>query len=65
MVVVYCQQCGKEFLAKRRSAKFCSSLRRQYTWRGHPSVEFVVVGSKAAHHRRSGCNATDFPDVLR
>ena len=35
MFIVHCQQCGREFPAKRRSAKFCSSLCRQHNYRGH------------------------------
>ena len=42
MVTVRCQQCGKEFLAKRRSAKFCSALCRQHNYRGHRPHDYVL-----------------------
>ena len=47
MVEIHCQQCGKAFGAKRRSARFCSALCRQHHWRGHPPVEVIVVAGKA------------------
>ena len=43
----HCQQCGEEFRAKRRSAKFCSALCRQHHWRGHSPI--VVAGKAQAH----------------
>ena len=42
MVTSQCQQCGKTFEAKRRSAKFCSSLCRQYNHRGHRPQDHVL-----------------------
>ena len=38
MTTVRCEQCGQEFQAQRRSAKFCSALCRQHHRRGHPPV---------------------------
>ena len=42
MVTVHCQQCGKEFLAKRRSAKYCSPLCRQHNYRGHRPHDYLL-----------------------
>ena len=38
MITIRCEQCGQEFQAQRRSAKFCSGLCRQHRRRGHPPV---------------------------
>ena len=38
MFTIRCEQCGKEFMAQRRSAKTCSALCRQHRRRGHTPV---------------------------
>lgn len=42
MVTIRCQQCNKEFLAKRRSAKFCSALCRQRNWRERRPQDYLL-----------------------
>ena len=42
MVAIQCEQCGKEFQAKRRSAKFCSALCRQHNYRGHRPHDYSL-----------------------
>ena len=41
MATNQCQQCGKTFEAKRRSAKFCSTLCRQHNWRGKRPFDYI------------------------